>query len=433
MRLRRQFSLKHLLLLMVASAVAILVYQRFIYVHPAHRANPLYEKSPPITGGRVKIETCELSIRSVARSDRDGTILVENGFGRKLTAKVDNAGVLKKSGAWLDTTQIEFDVVGGEIDMYGFRVFDHESRMMLSDVSKARGLRRVGESTLQVYGLGEKLPDRVDVFMRVRCYHPSNIASRLSPNAGATCTMQDGVIRIDQIIRGMTGYTSEKGFTTSPEQEQNSTFVLLAFDGDWPRDAKYEVSAITKQGERGRNDRYIRPPGAYLMPDGTRLEGVRFNLSCEEIDHIEVRPLGNYKTFFFDGLRLPKTSTAKFQQPPNPIFQVDGVAKEFVAKELLPLDVSFRLIRGDAVTGSSAYGSHLRLSYRDEPTNPETETTLVGRVHGISEIGWDLLLTPNARRMGTRAVYGGGRWMGAYNYRVPLEDVKQLKIQMPSP
>ena len=97
-------------------------------------------------------------------------------------------------------------------------------------------------------------------------------------------------------------------------------------------------------------------------------------------------------------------------------------------RELAPLDVSFRLMRGDTVDGTSWSGDDLRFSFRAEPQDTDTETTLVGRVRGMGEMGWDLLLTPQVPSYGAQQSSSGGRWMGAFNYRIPLEEVKQLKI-----
>lgn len=434
MRFGRQFSLKHLLLLMVAFAIAIPAYQRFIYVHPAHRANSLYEKAPPITGGRVKIGDCELSIRSVARTDRDGTILVEDGFGVKVATTVDNTKVLKQSAAWLDTAQIEFDVVGGQVDLHGIRVFDHDSRTLIEEINGARGTRRVDEDTLHFYGLGNRLPDVVDVFLRVRCYESSSKPIKLATYEGASCKTPHGVVRIDRIMRGMSSYSSESGFTTSPEREKENTFILLEFAGEsWTNDANYEIRLVTKRNERILNDFYFGFPGSYVMPDGTRRAGIHCYWNLDDIEHFEIRPLGVYKKFFFDGLQMPQTSNAKFQTPPSPVLQVNGEEKDFKVAELMPLNVSLSFERGDVVNGTSSSGRNTHFSYHADPANVDTETTLIARVNGIKEIGWDLQLTPATRNFGAHTSSGSGRWMGAFNYHMPLENVKQLKIQWPPP
>ena len=129
-RRSRQFGLKHLLLLMLLVAVGIVAWQKFIYVHPAHH-NPSYEKAPYSRSGYVNLEHCRIAIESVTRSDRNGTLLTEDGFG--VTQSTPPAGeqslkALKTSGRWLDTAQIEFSSSGGKFEVLSTSIFDSQSR-----------------------------------------------------------------------------------------------------------------------------------------------------------------------------------------------------------------------------------------------------------------------------------------------------------------
>lgn len=434
MRFGRQYSVKNLLLLMLVAAISIWAYQRFIYVHPAHRTNTLYEKSPPITGRGIQVGPCRLVIKSVARTDRDGTLLFEDGFGKNLETTVANANVLKSSGPWLDTTQIEFAIEGGEVDIYDFRIFDHETRLMIDKSNSARGQRPTNAHTLQIYGLGNKVPDRVDVFMRLRGYGPANKPLKLAPAVNASITTPHGDVVIERIIRGMRGYNQIEGFVTSPERQKEDTALLLRYDGKrWTRDAKYEITAITKRGERLRSDFHIRFPGDYVI-DGERFSLSRWSWDVNEIEYFEVRPLGEYHRFFFDGLRLPQTSNAKFLPPPNPALQFNGQEQHLKVTELEPLDVSFQILRGDAVSGTHSTNGNIAFSFRkDGPKNPEQETTILGRVHGLSSNDWNLTLVPTLGGWSNSAQYGGGRWISVSTYRAPIEDIQQLKIQLPMP
>ena len=161
---RRQFGLKHLLSLMVLAAAGIVGWQKFLYVHPAHR-NMLYEKAPYTRSGFIDLEHCKISMESVARSDRNGTVFVEDGFGAKIATAAKHGLVLKNSGPWLDTAQIELAVTDGGFEVLESRVFDFENRETIDEIEPYSGTRMSDPTTLQIYRLGKKLPDQVDVFL----------------------------------------------------------------------------------------------------------------------------------------------------------------------------------------------------------------------------------------------------------------------------
>lgn len=432
---RRQFGIKHVLLLMCAIAALIVVWQKYVYVHPAHR-NPSYEKAQYSRSGAITLGPTNISIKSVSRTDRDGTLLVENGGTRLLNTTVRNAKVLQGAGAWLDSAQIELVAEGGTFDVIDVRVFDFETRQRIDKVIRTSGHRMADRETLQIFRLGEKLPDSVDVFFRVQVYKPGNVPTKLMPNVGATCALPGGTLEITKFVRGFGSYSSATGFVASPEEALRSTGVMLRFNGDngdSPAGAKYIINTVKKDGTRILRDRYLRFPGSYIDADNRRSELVIIQAGLDEIQHFEMRPFDGQHTFFYEGVQLPKTSTAKFANPPCPTVALNGVEETVSVPEFAPLVVSVQVMKGDAVCGTGGSERQVEVTVRpDGPEDVATKTTIVDRMHGLTTTNAKLIVGP-AKSNSSGGAFGAGR---SIRYRIvdsPIEDMKTIKFQVPKP
>ena len=108
---RSQFGLRHLLLLTVLVALAVVGWQKFFYVHPAHK-NPSYEKAPYVRSGSARLGDGSLSITSVSRNDRNGKLFVEDGSGSQLKANPGNAvGRIGAGANWGGGEYLDFETV----------------------------------------------------------------------------------------------------------------------------------------------------------------------------------------------------------------------------------------------------------------------------------------------------------------------------------
>lgn len=209
---RRQFGLMQLMILVFLIAAGIVAWQRLTYVHPAHE-NPEYQKGAYTRTGSILFDQCRIKMDTVLRNDRDGAILVEDGFGNsqaKEAADVigDQAQVLKKSGGWMDTAEIQLSVTGGSIEVPQVLVFDSRSRKRINEQNdNLFGAWISGAETVQINRVGEKLPDRVDVLLRVWVYGEENTPTLLQPKVGATCKAPGGTVELLELHRGFQSYS----------------------------------------------------------------------------------------------------------------------------------------------------------------------------------------------------------------------------------
>ena len=304
MRLR-QFKIRHLLILIAVCACAIVAWLNFIFVHPAHRI-PLYEKAPYSRSGRMTIDGTSISIDRVTRNDRDGSLIVEDGFGRPITAEIANASVLGDCGAWLDAAQIELASASGEFEVLEIRIFDSETRQAVGHANSASGQRMIDPRTLQIYRLGERLPEIVDVFLRLHVHGDDDATWTIKPEVGGKCSLGPGRdLAVKELVRGMTSFSSADGFVTDPDEEQSNFAIVLQFQGDWSsnQDARetYQLVTVMKDGIRIHDDRFFRCGTSVADADGPwELRTVSANL--DDVDHFEIRPFGGRHRFFFEGV-----------------------------------------------------------------------------------------------------------------------------------
>ncbi|MEM7316241.1 MAG: hypothetical protein AAF497_24165 [Planctomycetota bacterium] len=224
-RSRRQFTISAILILMVVAALAVVGWQKYIYVHPAHK-NSLYEKAGYTNNGKIRINGNTLALERIARSDRDGTLAVEE-FTHKTSGKAGYSDILQASGPWLDTAQVELNCVGnaeGErppMEIIEVRVFDFATRELISKTDVQSGYRMIDPITLQLYRLGGYLPDRVDLWFRVRSYPDLDVEIvKLTPRIDATAKGFGGEFRVTNLVRGFKSYRRESLQVTSTMQRR---------------------------------------------------------------------------------------------------------------------------------------------------------------------------------------------------------------------
>jgi hypothetical protein len=437
----RQFGLKYLLLLMLIVAVSIVAWQKLVYVYPAHR-NLYYEKAPYTRSGYVNLEHCRIAMESVTRSDRNGTVLTEDGFGVAQTTTPANTQVLKTSGPWLDTAQIELSGSGGTFEVLYARVFDFETRQEIDKLSPKSGARMSDPTTLQFYRLGKKLPDQVDVLLRVLVYEEENNPTTLQPQVGATCSLPGGKLEIREIHLGMQGYNSTTGATCDPRYADSEVALLLTFDGTWPQQDRYQIAVVNKDGKRTHRTTYpsIKFPGGYLYPAGPgpqkeRAELVRVSVGIDDISHFELRPQGNQHVFFFEGVQLPKTSTAKFSPPPVATVKIGGGETTTNVPEFEPLELKLTKIKGGMVDASGVGypGGTIRLE-ADDQKDFESTTTLLASLHGLSNYQLTLIVNPGPNQKKWIQSCSHTNMDGAYSHTqtfpLPIAEAESVQVKL---
>ena len=432
----RQFRIWHLLILIAVSAIAIVVWLNFVYVHPTHQI-PLYEKAPYSRSGRMTIDGTSISIKSVARNERDGTLLVEDGFGRAITSSIPHSKLLGSSAAWLDAAQIELAGAPGEFEVFDVRIFDSETREIIDEVNRASGKRMIDPETLQIYRLGARLPDTVDVFLRLNVHRDGETKRKIEPEAGAEVSLGPGRgMAIGEIARGYTSWSSTGGFVTDPKNRTSDFAMIFQFVGDWsssPAEArrKYQLVTVLKDGTRLHDFRFFR--------SNSPREVVTVSANLDDVDHFEIRPFGGRHRFFFEGVRLPKTSTAKFQPPPSPRITLEESKNSYDITELAPLKVSVTLVPGRVTGTSSRSGQQSQVGLDAS----EEGTSIICRQIGITDPGWSLVAFPaSGEANGTEGEkplfsHGGGSSNGSgqslqyRHYQVDRNQIGSVELELP--
>src|SRR5688572_14110205 len=206
-----RFSVRFLFGLTALAAVLLGIWKAFLYEPPTHRI-PGYEQAPSTRRLAAEIGPNKITIRSVARNDRDGNISIESGDGKPLPGPVPGTKLLTSCAKWLDVVQLELHPGPDRFEIIEARVFDHASRTLLSQVDPALGWQVLPPNLLQVYGLGKEVPQLVDVWLRVHSYRPEDRAFVLPPQAGSEVSLPGGTMTLREIQNGFAGWSSSSGF-----------------------------------------------------------------------------------------------------------------------------------------------------------------------------------------------------------------------------
>ncbi len=273
-----------------------------------------------------------------------------------------------------------------QIDIIQARIFDHKTRQLISDVSPAYGWRVVDRNVVQLYGLGQPLPERVDLWFRLNSYPPNFLVAKLAISSGAICTLGGADFKLQDIRSGHCGYIWSKGLLTLPGSgEDNGISALLAFHGgnfDW----RYEIAAVLRTGQVVYTD-----VPAFLRPQKElQLWPMFFDIDFKDLDRFEIRRYGGRHTFFFDAVELPKISTRSFAKPPIAKVMVNGHEIERNLNIFAPLEFQVATFRGTEFHGSTASESRSSLIRSTiAPNDADKRLTVAKWTRGLSPQLWD--------------------------------------------
>lgn len=433
---RLQFSIRHTLLLVTACAIGIAFYLAFIWKPPTDGIRA-YEKAPAFYGRTARIGPNQIRIESIARNDRDGTIRIETGRGEPLDVAIPNKSSLISSAPWLDVAQIDLRPGGDAVEIIELRIFDHVSRELLNVKDPAFGWTVTSPNVLHLYGFGKPLPEKVDVWMRLHSYSADDAVHRLAPVIGASTQVGRSSVTVRRLQAGFKGWDSRSGFVEVEGEFHADCALELQWDkGD--DETKYQIAAVTSDGERLVKDRYS------VFSGSERIAMVPFSAPLETIDHFEIRPFGGLHRFFFDGVQLPavksKGQTA-FAKPPAAQVKIAGAEMKAVANEFLPLDVRVQIHDGEFGSGSTA-GSHTMtlLPHSGGPIDRGNSFSLIVDVRGIGGLplnyrfrsGGNTAWLSEAvmKSSGGAKSFGPSRVLAERNYRTPLSTVDEFELRI---
>lgn len=438
-----RFSMRSLLALVFGCSLALYGWRAFIYQPPWYEF-PLYERAPRARGLAMQVGPNELSISQVVRNQRAKQLLVEDGAGKPLAgATVTSPGPLKSSAPWLDVVQIELQSDPQLVELASLRVFDHATRMLLSDKDRRLGWRIVAPNLLQLYGVGRMLPDEVDVWLRLTSYAAGEPIQRLEPAIGATCQLENYRFTVKELQRGLWAFDSRKEPKLHWLQQKNSlnqTSVVLTWEADGGAPpARHQVVAVAKDGQRDLGNREV------LLLDSRHSMVRSAYFSCyvplEDIDYFELRPDGGSDRFFFERVQLPRVSSTVFEAPPSVVVPIGGKQIRTTVEEYRPLHVELDTREGQPIRGTSSNGRGTWFLVGEETEADQGNSfTLIQRVSGLGGLEWRIRyqLQGNAQYVSGDALksrgggshHGGNSFGGYTTFLTPLQDLESLQFQL---
>ena len=125
---RKQFSIRVLLGLACLAAIGVAYWKAVVWEPPTNQFG-LYERAQAYHGWTATIGPNQIRIVSIARNDRDGSVLVatpDDGVLEEVV--VPNRQTLIDCAPWLDVVQIELRPGDDLVEIVELRVFDHRTR-----------------------------------------------------------------------------------------------------------------------------------------------------------------------------------------------------------------------------------------------------------------------------------------------------------------
>ncbi len=437
-RSRRQFSILSILGLMLVAALSIVGWQKYIYVHPAHK-NTMYEKAPFTNSGQFKLGKNVVSIKSITHSDRGNRIVAEDRMGKPLASPPAYAEMLKSSADWLDTVQLELDAGDSEFEVIHARIFDYSTRTAIGKTDPQTGYRMIDPSTLQIYRLGAKLPDRLDVWLRVRSYPKKNgEIVKLNPAVNRPAKGLGGSFEIVEFCDGFASYSTATGqLVGDPQSADRESAYLVKFDGNWPKGQRVQIVTVGKNGDRRHEAQYFTFTDYYS--DHPKL--LTLPMGREQIDHIEIREFVDRRVFFFQGLKVPTTSQSAFVRPPHVEIPAGSLAEELSITEFLPLDVSVAMESGSTATGTFSSEHAQDIMRNINNTKMDSHATFITRTMGLGGrcLSVNVAATDPEKgaivplRRGSGSSGGSASHLKYQVLQVPIEQVDSIQLRLPDP
>lgn len=376
-----------------------------------------------------------IKIGSVARNERDGTVLVENGAGIALKdVAVLNKSALADAAGWLDVVQIELKPGPDRFDIIEARVFDHHTRQSISTDKSPFGWRVVQPNVLQIYGLGKPIPADLDVWFRAQSYAAGDPVTSLAPTVGTSCSLPGGSLTLKNLQPGYWAYEGVKGLTRQLTASEAQISTEMHWSGDW-KGGQYQIAAVARDGTK------VHTSSPHYLDFGSAKSSDHpyyFDMAIEDIDHFELRPFGGRHTFYFESVKLPIIADKPFGPRPGATIQVGGSEIKQTIQEFAPLRVKIATHRGDWANGVQANEQSASITARDGgATEPEESFTLTVTLAGMGnpsltfrfqdEAGQPIENQALKKREGTQA-FGPSFGAGFDHYISPLDRIHAINV-----
>ncbi|MBW3600244.1 MAG: hypothetical protein KY475_23615 [Planctomycetes bacterium] len=427
---RFQFSLATMLVVMACCAVILVIRKALIYEPPTDKF-PLYEQAPGTRSAWAVVGPNRVGIRLVARNDRDGSVRIEDGRGGAVVNHAPaNQQELIDAASWLDVVQFELEPTPDRIDIIEARIFDHETRRLVTEIDPAFGWRVLAPDVIQVYGLSKQLPKKLDAWFRLYSYEPGVPVAMLGTSPTSSCSLPGGTITLQDIRAGFWNYGARR-LQASGSSDQEGVSLVLLWNGEW-QGVNYQITAVSASGEKA----HTSVPHYLDFEQQGRDQPIYFDMPLSEVDHFELRPFGGRHRFFFEAVTLPKVSETPFSKPPTAQVTVAGREIESEIQDFAPLAMRVTTHRGNWANGvASRSDSRPFVTPRqDGATDQDEAFTITYRTEGRIGIRPQFRFLEKSSRtfvpgsqLGPRATM---RTIDAgYNdYFTPLEQIEAIEV-----
>ncbi len=406
----------------------------------------LYEKAK--SSGRdlrVKIGPNTFNVQAVIRNGPDGELHFENGKGEGVDLRyiMMPDDPLIKNADWMDMVKIDLALDSDASDtsqLYDIietRVFDHSTGQPIFDGPYAPpyGVIPGNDNTIRLWSIGQKFPDKIDLWFRVASHENSGSLRIIKPVVGASTSLNNQDFTIEDVMDGepRPGSLREKPGEWKIEPSTKSIFSTfrVKVEGTPQSNERWQICAVSKNGRKAIGN---------IMHDN-----VTFGMRLEDILHLELRPSAEKTTFFFEGVELPDIGMRTFGKPPVLRFEINGQEKTLTSDAWHPILVRGRMLKSrNSNISAVAYGNGeagiFQPNDKTSSLKPEKDTIFVLNLNGgkFNEQNFNNIHSKNIYHETVSSEIAVSAFSDivaavAINISAPLEEVQTLEIGLVNP
>ncbi|MCA9016874.1 MAG: M56 family metallopeptidase, partial [Planctomycetaceae bacterium] len=256
------------------------------------------------------------AIGSVSRAQADGTFTTADGKGRLKTSKTVLPTIT--NAIFMDHALIKLsEPETKRFALSQVEVLDSQTKIPLQSFQYGAGFTWSDQSRFHLFSLWEKLPDTVDLVLKVFNYDSTDFRYQVPAAVGSTVQHAGSSIEITYLGAGNhNGWSSNSGFYGEAQSLENTSEIIFNITGN--RDQKFSLWVVSKTGRRQN----LREDGWFSAQTGN--SPVRIMLPLNEIAHFELVPYVEPVTIYFEQIRLPSRAAPLDQQLPTIEFPIDG-------------------------------------------------------------------------------------------------------------
>lgn len=366
----------------------------------------------------------------VARRQADNAFVSENGKGKPWTGSGLPLPTLT-NGQFMDHAVIDLDSpLADRFEIRHVEVLDAQTSLPLDSFQNGAGFVRTNKHRIELFSIGDKLPDSVSLVLTVHNYKESDFRHEFSadPNDDVEVEQGDNVLSIDYLAAGNhIGWSSRDGFVGEAESIDTISEVIFRIEGQGRQ--KFSVWYVNKEGRRFD----LKPYGWMSASVGS--EGpITIGAPLNQIDHFELLPYRESETIYFENLRLPARQAELDQALPSAQFEIGGEARTATCLTFAPLEIKFQSYSGDVWSiGALVNGGYTLGVRKAEGVKTEKDSTVIWKTNALCEFdasyeffdGMDWSSGKNSYRANTN--FGV---VATESHQLPLEQVQAARVSI---